>query len=84
MKDLLRLKDLSRSRIIAIGAALLLVVSLAVSFMLTGHLTYAAPSMPHFASHGSLDCNGFSATGQKPFQSTTACTDPRGDRKSVV
>ncbi len=78
MKDLLRLKDLSRSRIIAIGAALLLVVSLAVSFMLTAHLTYASPTTFHAASHGGMDCNGFSASGQKPFRTFDVCTDPKG------
>lgn len=34
--------------------------------------------MPHFAAQGGLDCNGFSATGQKPFLSSDVCTDPRG------
>ncbi|MGH2506173.1 MAG: hypothetical protein ACRDHZ_01935 [Ktedonobacteraceae bacterium] len=73
------MKDFLRSKVVQVGAAMLLISSLALSFMLvTTHIGYAAPTMPHFAANGGLDCNGFSATGQKPFVANDVCTDPRG------
>lgn len=76
------MKGFLRSKVILTGATMLLVTSLAISFMLvTTHLTYASPSMPsmlHVSPHGGLDCNGRSSTGQQPFISPAFCTDPRG------
>jgi hypothetical protein len=66
-----------RSKFILVGAIALLLTALVTSLMFTARLTYAAPSVPHFSARGGLDCNGFSATGQKPF-SNAPCTDLRG------
>ncbi len=75
----MKMQDLLRSKVVQSGAALLLISSLAISFMLaTTHTTYAAPAAPHVAAHGGLDCNGDSATGQKPFQTNSTCTDLSG------
>ena len=68
-----------RSKFVLGGAMLLLITTLATSFLLvTTHQTYATPRQPHFSAQGGLDCNGLSATGQKPFISSSLCTDLRG------
>lgn len=73
------MKDLLRSKFVVGGTTLFLIAALALSFMLTNtHLTYATPLAPQASAQGGLDCNGFSATGQKPFISPALCTDLRG------
>jgi hypothetical protein len=73
------MKDFLRSKWILGGAMVLLVSALALSFtFFTRPLVYATHSTPQVAPRGGLDCNGFSATGQKPFISSSLCTDPRG------
>jgi len=73
------MKGFLRSKFLFGGAMLLLVTALATSFLLaTTHQTYAAVASPHVSTHGGLDCNGFSSTGQQPFISPSLCTDLRG------
>ncbi len=73
------MRGLLRSKFVLGGATLLLVAAFAAAFTLvTANTTHAAPSTIHASSHGGLDCNGFSATGQKPLISPVLCTDPRG------
>ncbi|HET8844033.1 MAG TPA: hypothetical protein VFN35_21385, partial [Ktedonobacteraceae bacterium] len=73
------MKDFLRSKWILGGAMVFLVSALALSFtFFTRPLVYATHSIPQVASRGGLDCNGFSATGQKPFISSSLCTDLRG------
>ena len=72
------MKDLLRSRLIAIGAALLLVSAFSFSFLLRGSMATASPSTQHFAAHGGLDCNNHSPTGQTTFRTFDICSDPRG------
>lgn len=72
------MKGLLRSRWALIGASLLLVSTLAISFMLTSSHPVYATSVPRAATSGGLDCNGYSATGQTPLLSPRLCTDPRG------
>src|SRR5260370_42295616 len=79
----MQMKDLLRSKLVLGGATVLLIASLAISFMMVSATAYAAPVTPHFAAVGGLDCNGFSATGQKPLLPPNACTDiqgPNGER----
>ena len=73
------MKSFLRSKFVLTGAMLLLVTVLATSFLLgTTHQTYATPTKANFPGQGGLDCNGHSATGQRPFISPSLCTDLRG------
>ena len=71
--------NLFRSKVVLRGATLLFVAALALSFALVTTRPAQATSSPPLASaQGGLDCNGFSATGQKPLISHALCTDLRG------
>jgi hypothetical protein len=77
------MKGFLRSRAALTGATLLFVTAFVLSLMLvTTLMSYASPHTMHaparVSAQGGLDCNGFSATGQKPFISPALCTDLRG------
>ena len=78
------MKDLIRSRPVLGMATLLLVASLAISFAATGIRSTHADSPPSFSGpvhpnpQGGLDCNGYSATGQKTFRNLQVCADLNG------
>lgn len=73
------MRGLLRSKFVLGGATLLLVAAFAAAFTLvTAHSIHAASSALNVPARGGLDCNGFSATGQKPLISPVLCTDPRG------
>src|SRR6266849_7128075 len=73
------MRGLLQSKSVLGGATLLLVATFAISFTFAAIPTaHAAPSTLQASAQGGLDCNGFSATGQKPFISPSLCTDLRG------
>jgi len=77
------MKDLLRSKPVLGMATVLLIAAIAISFTATGvHRTHAdspsfsGPANP--AAAGELDCNGYSATGQKALKPALPCTDLNG------
>ena len=73
-----------RSKPVLVMATVLLTAAVAISFSIAGisstraasPTTFTGPS--HFNAKGGLDCNGYSATGQKPLLNPLACTDLNG------
>ncbi len=74
------MKGFLRSKPVLGMATLLIIAAVVISFAATGTMRTRAASSHRFNVNpvGGLDCNGYSATGQKPLLFPGLCADPRG------